>query len=114
VGFEVNKYLSFDERVGSSNNGFWWLRSPGDSQDRAADVANHGKNMYSRGSYVNDETGYVRPALWLNLESAIALRQEEIERQAEKERKQIADWKAAKRCQHCGGDLKGAFTTARN
>ena len=44
--------------------GWWWLRSPGNSQYKAADV-------YDDGSldslHVNHEHVCVRPALWVNL-----------------------------------------------
>ena len=45
--------------------GWWWLRSPGDFQRNAACVLNFGSlDSY----YVYDESGCVRPALWVNLE----------------------------------------------
>ena len=46
--------------------GWWWLRSPGGGQDYAADVCADGSlSNFS----VNDGSGCVRPALWINLES---------------------------------------------
>jgi len=47
---------------------WWWLRSPGLGQFSAAYVGNDG-DVYLSGNYVDNETGGVRPALWLNLES---------------------------------------------
>ena len=52
----------------NSGNGWWWLRSPGEYQDRATNVNYVG----SRSSHiVNNDSGCVRPALWLNLDSGI-------------------------------------------
>ena len=47
------------------NTGWWWLRSPGDSQSRAAYVICIGSITYH---VVNDGTGCVRPALWVDIE----------------------------------------------
>ena len=48
--------------------GVWWLRSPGSYQYYAAFVLLDGSlNDFS----VSDDTGVVRPAFWLNLESGI-------------------------------------------
>lgn len=46
--------------------GWWWLRSPGYSQSRAADVNTDG-SLYS--SSVSLDSGSVRPALWVNIEA---------------------------------------------
>ena len=51
-----------------SSTGWWWLRSPGEDQRSAACVDTDGSLNYSN---VNDDTGCVRPALWVNLESGI-------------------------------------------
>ena len=51
----------------SSGNCWWWLRSPGDYQDAAADVSPGG----SRDFYVNFSNEAVRPALWVNPESIL-------------------------------------------
>lgn len=55
-------------------NCWYWLRSPGDSRNRAADVFYDGKitdfgdgGIESGSSVINDNTS-VRPAMWLNLE----------------------------------------------
>ncbi len=48
--------------------GWWWLRSPGYTQDHAAYVNFDGAPYYN---YVSNEYGLDRPALWLNLESDI-------------------------------------------
>ena len=45
--------------------GWWWLRSPGTSQDRAADVISGGSLRSSRVYFVD---GVIRPAFWLNLD----------------------------------------------
>jgi hypothetical protein len=74
---EAQKYFASDsERVAKFNNsGFWWwLRSPGTTQDDAARVHNDG-TVYLRsygvdlyGNLVRLGEGGVRPALWLNRE----------------------------------------------
>jgi len=60
-----------DDRLVSKHNGeavWWWLRSPGYSQNHAAYVSCDGDvDLY--GTHVRRETGGARPALWLNLES---------------------------------------------
>ncbi len=48
--------------------GWWWLRSPGDYQDSAAVVFYDGSLLCN---LVEDVSGVVRPALWINLESDI-------------------------------------------
>ncbi len=48
--------------------GWWWLRSPGDFQSDAASVSSAGSLS---DNIVPNFRGYVRPALWLNLESGI-------------------------------------------
>ncbi len=47
---------------------WWWLRSPGGSQNSAASVNRDG-DVSELGSFVNIDIGAVRPALWINLES---------------------------------------------
>ncbi len=49
-------------------SGWWWLRSPGYDRGVAACVHDDG-SLY--GYDVNDGSGCVRPALWINLESDI-------------------------------------------
>ena len=52
----------------STGNGWWWLRSPGFNRRSATYVSNDG----SRSSYyVSDDSGCIRPALWVNLNSGI-------------------------------------------
>ena len=46
----------------------WWLRSPGNTPDMAADVDIGGFIFVFGGSHVGISSGGVRPALWLNLE----------------------------------------------
>lgn len=48
--------------------GRWWLRSPGFYQSSAAGVRTDGSLDYYR---VDDDSGSVRPALWVNIESTI-------------------------------------------
>ena len=58
-----------DERLAAKFNDigyWWWLRSPGDSQDLVAYV-NSGGYVLLYGNYVDLAGGGVRPALWLNL-----------------------------------------------
>ncbi len=47
---------------------WWWLRSPGDESDDVTGVFFDGTVNYSGGG-VNNVTGAVRPALWVNLEA---------------------------------------------
>lgn len=47
---------------------WWWLRSPGYFQTDAASVYSYG-SVYYFGSSVDYDTGAVRPALWINLDS---------------------------------------------
>lgn len=53
--------------IGSGDACWWWLRSPGKMQFRAAYVSNDVINDY--GSNVNYVCNCVRPALWINLDS---------------------------------------------
>lgn len=46
---------------------WWWLRSPGNSQEFATFVSYQGKDILD-GSCVSNAHGCVRPALWINLE----------------------------------------------
>ena len=50
----------------SNGNCWWWLRSPGYSQNLAAYVNYDGSVNYN-GLYVGSDLGAVRPALWINL-----------------------------------------------
>ena len=76
---EANKYFSSNSArkctptnyavangVYKSDSGFcwWWLRSPGDSQDYAANVYSDG-DVYESGGGVDIGNGAVRPALWI-------------------------------------------------
>jgi len=59
-----------DERIIAKCDGrpaWWWLRSPGIFQNYAAAVYDDGY-VFLLGGTVPNETGGVRPALWLNLE----------------------------------------------
>ena len=75
---EVKQFFSADfERIafyhGEAER--WWLRSPGDYRDHAADINNHGQ-IHSNGQYVYESAenwgGWsvgVRPAIWIDLDS---------------------------------------------
>lgn len=86
---EVNKYFSSDEarkcaptdyaiaqgawtndsyKTGGRATCWWWLRSPSDYSNYAADVDNGG-SVNDRGHIVIRSDGAVRPALWINLGS---------------------------------------------
>ena len=81
---EVNKYFSSDSArqckstdyavangayVNSSNgNCWWWLRSPGYTQDYAAHVYSDGY-VSGHGGGVSSDIDAVRPALWIDLNS---------------------------------------------
>lgn len=47
---------------------WWWLRSPGYSQNYAA-IVNYDGSVYYYGNLVNYANDAVRPALWINLDS---------------------------------------------
>ncbi|WP_037343760.1 DUF6273 domain-containing protein [Ruminococcus sp. FC2018] len=77
---EVNKYFSSNSRQcqgtaycyaegaykAGNGNCWWWLRSPGSNSNYAACV-NSGASVINGGSYVHNDRGAVRPALWINL-----------------------------------------------
>jgi len=59
-------YNSVRIAVDSDGSALWWLRSPGGTSNFAAHVDSDG-NVRVDGNIVNNFTGGVRPALWLNL-----------------------------------------------
>ena len=59
---------SSNKTADGTDAGWWWLRSPGFYQSSAAGVRTDGSLNYYR---VDDDSGSVRPALWVNLESTI-------------------------------------------
>jgi hypothetical protein len=61
---EAEKYFSGGGDRQSSD--WWWLRSPGLTNSHAARVHSDG-SIIAEGRNVDDVTGSVRPALWLNL-----------------------------------------------
>ena len=78
---EANKYFSSDEerkckpsvyakekgiRIADNGNCWWWLRSPGNYQDCAADVYADCR-VAENGGMVNSDSIAVRPALWIDL-----------------------------------------------
>ena len=78
---EVNKYLTSNyDRVafgtyhavgklysGDFGASWWWLRTSGKSNKRAARVLSSGEVEYE-GTFVNSESGGVRPAIWITIE----------------------------------------------
>ena len=52
----------------SNGNCWWWLRSPGNNQNSAANVNNDG-SVKDNGRNVHTDLVAVRPALWINLNS---------------------------------------------
>ena len=66
-GYRIDTACNKDRMASyGSKKAWWWLRSPGYSSSRAADVGNGGRvDVY--GSGVLTALGGVRPALWLNL-----------------------------------------------
>ena len=60
---------SSNKTADSTDAGWWWLRSPGHYQDSAALVYSDG-SLFSFFS-VNNASGSVRPALWVNIEAGI-------------------------------------------
>jgi len=61
-------YTSSSYTVGGKATCWWWLRSPGSSQDYAASVSLVG-SVRSFGGLVLSALGCVRPALWIDLAS---------------------------------------------
>lgn len=59
---------SSNKTTDSTYAGWWWLRSPATYQDYAAIVYFVGSLDFN---YVDSDSGSVRPALWVNLESKI-------------------------------------------
>lgn len=51
----------------TTNGGWWWLRTPGDSENTAASVNSDG-SVDSNGSAVNGLKGMVRPVMWVDTE----------------------------------------------
>ena len=64
-----NAYLCSFYTVNDEATCWWWLRSPGSSAGMAAGI--FGGNVYGYGDYVNDETGCVRPALWITADASL-------------------------------------------
>ena len=59
----------FDKTVDSTGAGWWWLRSPGYSQSKAAYVDADG-SLHGN-YYVTFASGSVRPALWVDIDAGI-------------------------------------------
>ena len=60
---EVNEYLPhyYNRSIGPE----WWLRTPGDREEKAMFIGSDGQRQYF-GYYVNTEIG-IRPAVWVQL-----------------------------------------------
>ena len=52
----------------TSNESWWWLRTPGINSNSATCVNFDGR-VHVAGYYVSDENGGIRPAMWVSLES---------------------------------------------
>lgn len=52
--------------IGSNNNCWWWLRTPGDRMASAATVSSKG-GIYYNGNDVDAAAGAVRPAMWITI-----------------------------------------------
>ena len=66
---EAQRYFKCDsERIAEFQGSkiWWWLRSPGDFADYAANIFIVG-SVYTNGNIVHYDMGGVRPAIWLNL-----------------------------------------------
>jgi hypothetical protein len=63
---EQGAYTSDSYTSGGKATCWWWLRSPGSSQDFAS-IVNCGGSVYFRGNCVGYSYVCVRPALWINL-----------------------------------------------
>lgn len=59
---------SSNETADGTAAGCWWLRSLGSVRSVAANVTPDGSLAYS---YVNNDSGSVRPALWVNIDAGI-------------------------------------------
>ncbi len=72
--YDIGKCIPTDYAVGNGAYGssyrycWWWLRSPGDNQDRAA-LINHDGEVCFYGFAVDYNHACVRPAMWINLDS---------------------------------------------
>lgn len=64
---EVNYYMPryFNRSIGPR----WWLRTPGDSNDKSMYIGSDGQRQYF-GYNVDAELG-IRPAVWINTESSL-------------------------------------------
>ena len=58
---------SYDQTASGEAACFWWLRSPGDGQGRAASV-NYGGSVDVSGHFVISDYDCVRPAMWVTLD----------------------------------------------
>ena len=67
-GYSFSNAHDSDRVAKFGNDTWWWLRSPGGGSCSAADVNLDG-DVYVLGFDVDDLSGGVRPAFWLNLKS---------------------------------------------
>lgn len=63
--------LGFNPGIRLNGLCWWWLRSPGNNQNNAANVNNDG-SVNSNGNNVNNDNDCVRPALLPNGEKSVA------------------------------------------
>ncbi len=64
--FFANNEDRIAKKSGSEQSGWWWLRSPGGKNIYAAIVDGNGK-ISAGGNTIDNASGGLRPALWLNL-----------------------------------------------
>jgi len=60
-------YNSLRTATFEGSNRWWWVRSPGSGNNRAANINNNGFIDVSGSNIVDNNNGGIRPALWLNL-----------------------------------------------
>ena len=65
---EQGAYINRNYQKEGQSAGWWWLRSPGSNQFNAAYVCTDGSFNHS---YIDPNSGGVRPALWIDLEADI-------------------------------------------
>lgn len=61
MGYKPIGFISYRDRVVKRQVGRWWLRSPGNNDNNAANVNNNGA-LNHNGNNVNNNNNAVRPA----------------------------------------------------
>ena len=69
--------------ISSDGYSWWWLRSPGNSQDSATQVSSDG-SVRDVGSRVHGGGGGIRPTMWIDLESIVDKAEDEAVSYSEK------------------------------